>query len=124
MDRIFKAMADPTRLAVLRALRGGPVTAGKLAQKAGAAPNALSFHLRVLAGAGLVSDRREGRFIMFMLNTEAIAIAADFLEGLRAVPVRPVRRVAVEAADVEGEQTRGAPPPPSASIPEDDVTLL
>ena len=107
MDRIFKAMADPTRLAVLRALRGGPVTAGKLAQKAGAAPNALSFHLRVLAGAGLVSDRREGRFIMFMLNTEAIAIAADGGRCHTALRSRGVRRGLLSGDSVRPRDRRG-----------------
>lgn len=52
-----------------------------------AAQSRLSFHLRVLKEAGLITDRRNGRWIHYSLNRDALDAAAQFLES-----VRPKRR--------------------------------
>jgi ArsR family transcriptional regulator len=67
-DRSFKAMSDPTRRAILRALRDGPLSAGDLARRLGIAPNALTFHTRVLREARLVRMERSGRRVLCTLN--------------------------------------------------------
>jgi DNA-binding transcriptional ArsR family regulator len=69
MDDIFKALADPTRRRILRLLQGGEMSAGQLAERFEITAPSMSHHFGVLKQADLVSSRREGQQIIYMLNT-------------------------------------------------------
>lgn len=71
-DEIFKAMADPHRRQILGELVRQSREAGELARMVGLAPNALSFHLRALKAADLVSVRREGRYLRYSLESASL----------------------------------------------------
>ncbi len=73
--RSLSAIAQETRLHVFRALvQAGPagLAAGQLAALAQVTPSALSFHLKELANAGLVSARHEGRFMIYSAQIGAM----------------------------------------------------
>ena len=71
--RLFHALSDGTRLSILQRLRFGERCVCDLTDALDAAQSRLSFHLKVLKDAGLVTDRREGRWMYYTLNTEALA---------------------------------------------------
>ena len=71
--RALAALAQPLRLQVFRALVvAGPqgLTPGAMSDGTGVPPNTLSFHLKELAHAGLVSQQREGRFLIYRADFE------------------------------------------------------
>ncbi|MFQ5563912.1 MAG: ArsR/SmtB family transcription factor [Parvularculaceae bacterium] len=78
----FSALAQETRLEVLRALiRAGPkgMAAGALAESLGASAPTLSFHLKELVRAGLILSRRQGRSIVYAADYGGIRTLVDFL---------------------------------------------
>ena len=77
--RAFHALSDPTRLQLLALLRNGERCVCELTEALGAAQSRLSFHLGVLKDAGLVLDRREGRWVHYRLNQEQVERLAGVL---------------------------------------------
>jgi DNA-binding transcriptional ArsR family regulator len=67
-DAVFRAIADPTRRALLDALAEGDRPAGDLGRPFAISQPGLSQHLRVLREVGLVRERREGRRRIYRLN--------------------------------------------------------
>jgi ArsR family transcriptional regulator len=80
--QLFHALSDETRLAVLDMLRDGEQCVCDLQDALDAAQSRLSFHLKVLREAGLVSDRKEGRWSYYRINTEALEEVHDLVRML------------------------------------------
>jgi ArsR family transcriptional regulator, arsenate/arsenite/antimonite-responsive transcriptional repressor len=80
--RLFHALSDETRLSILKRLRHGERCVCELTDALDAAQSRLSFHLRVLKEAGLVIDRREGRWMYYTLNGETLGDVADLVQTL------------------------------------------
>ena len=89
---LFHALSDDTRLDILERLRTGERCVCELTDDLDAEQSRLSFHLKVLKDAGLVHDRREGRWSYYTLCTETLAEAIDTLAELRR-PSPPRLRV-------------------------------
>jgi ArsR family transcriptional regulator len=90
--RLFHALSDQTRLSILQRLRFGERCVCELTDALDAAQSRLSFHLKVLKDAGLVTDRREGRWMYYTLNAEALSELAEVVETLAAEPSAAERR--------------------------------
>lgn len=82
--RLFHALSDETRLAVLDLLRDGERCVCELQDALGAAQSRLSFHLRVLKDAGLVSDRRDGRWSYYAIVPDGLADTHEVVRELAA----------------------------------------
>ena len=80
---IFKALADPTRRQILQDLQGGEMSAGEIVERFDISGPSISRHLAVLRGAELVSERRNGNRILYVLQEERLALAmSDFLSAV------------------------------------------
>jgi ArsR family transcriptional regulator len=83
---LFHALSDGTRLSILERLRFGERCVCDLTDALDAAQSRLSFHLKVLKDAGLVTDRRDGRWMYYTMNTETLDEAAELIEALASTP--------------------------------------
>ena len=78
MAGLFHALSDETRLGIVLKLLAGERCVCDLTSALGAAQPRLSFHLKVLKDAGLVTDRREGRWVHYALVPETLAELESF----------------------------------------------
>jgi DNA-binding transcriptional ArsR family regulator len=81
---VFRAIADPTRRAILDRLRAGPAPVNDLAADFAQTRPAISKHLRVLRASRLVSEKRVGRERYYSLEPAPLQRAAGWLEGYRS----------------------------------------
>ncbi len=89
--RVFHALSDETRLALVVLLRDGERCVCELTADLQAAQSRLSFHLKVLKEAGLIADRREGRWSYYTLVPAAIDGLEEMIAELS--PTSAVRAV-------------------------------
>ncbi len=96
--QLFHALSDETRLAVLDMLRNGERCVCELQDALDAAQSRLSFHLRVLREAGLVQDRKEGRWMYYRINPDTLAEVHDLVRVLGTNPLGGPRGLRVFGA--------------------------
>jgi ArsR family transcriptional regulator len=90
--QLFHALSDETRLRILERLRGGERCVCEMTDALDAAQSRLSFHLKVLKEAGLVTDRRDGRWMYYTLDREALTEATEVARWLASEPTAAERR--------------------------------
>jgi DNA-binding transcriptional ArsR family regulator len=78
---VLDALGDPTRRAVLELLREGERPVGELAARLPVSRPAVSQHLRVLRGAGLVTERRDGTRRLYRVDPQGLAALRAYLES-------------------------------------------
>jgi DNA-binding transcriptional ArsR family regulator len=81
---VFRAIADPTRRAILDRLRAGPAPVNDLAADFDLSRPAVSKHLRVLREARLVTEERVGRERLYQLHPAPLQRVAGWIEGYRS----------------------------------------
>src|SRR6476661_7037005 len=85
LNRVFQALADPTRRAVLERLSRGPASMSELAQPFRMALPSFSQHLDVLERCGLVRSRKQGRVRTYELAPEPLQEAEQWMVTQRAI---------------------------------------
>ncbi len=81
--RVFDAIADPTRRAILDALRRGPLAAGEIADLFPVSRPAVSRHIRILRQAGLLTERRAAQSRIYSLDPEPLRSVEQWLAHYR-----------------------------------------
>lgn len=82
----LRALADPTRREILTLLRDGSKSAGEICEHFPVTAASISRHLSVLKEADLIRDQRDGKFIIYTLNTsvlEDIMLWVNELKGMK-----------------------------------------
>lgn len=85
LDRVFHALGDPTRRAVVRRLGSGPAAVGELARPFKMALPSFTQHLAVLEKSGLVTSRKEGRQRIYKLAPAPLKAAEKWMLEQRAL---------------------------------------
>lgn len=80
--KVFKALCDPKRLAILEQLRGGEKCACVLQQLLDLTQSGLSYHMKILCDSGIVVSRQEGKWTHYRLSASGRDKAAALLKKL------------------------------------------
>lgn len=78
-DQVFRALADPTRRAMIRMLGKGEACVSDLVSATDVTQSAVSQHLKMLRDAGLVKERQEGRRRIYALQPKTLIVVRDWL---------------------------------------------
>jgi DNA-binding transcriptional ArsR family regulator len=93
LDKTFAALADPTRRAILKRLADGEATVSELAEPFPVSVQAVSKHLKVLEGAGLITRGRTAQLRPSRIDGAALKEAADWIDGYRGFWERGFERM-------------------------------
>ena len=83
LQETLRALADPTRREILTMLRSGSKSAGEISECFSITAAAISRHLSVLKDADLIRDQREGKFIIYTLNTSVLEDVLFWVSNLK-----------------------------------------
>jgi DNA-binding transcriptional ArsR family regulator len=100
MQAMLKALAEPRRVAILQLVKGRELPSGEIASHFKTTRPAISQHLRVLAKAGLLSERRDGTRRLYRIRREGFEQLRAFLDTFWD------ERLATLKAEVEAEARR------------------
>ncbi len=103
LQNTLKALSDPIRREILNLLKDGEMSAGEIVEKFPVTGASISRHLSVLKEADLIRDTREGKYIIYQLNTsvlEEIMLWITELQGetQKALPREDLQRELSEDA--------------------------
>lgn len=80
--KVFKALCDPNRLAILELLRSGEQCACVLLEQLELKQSGLSYHMKILCESGIVTSRQEGKWTHYRLSGEGRDRAVELLREL------------------------------------------
>ena len=77
--KVFRALCDPKRLAILELLREGEQCACMLMDRLGMGQSAVSYHMKILCESGIVASRQEGKWTHYSISPAGSRQAAELL---------------------------------------------
>lgn len=80
--KVFKALCDPNRLAILELLRNGEKCACVLLEQLELKQSGLSYHMKILCESGIVASRQDGKWTHYRLSIEGRDRAVELLKRL------------------------------------------
>ncbi len=83
LQSTMRALSDPTRREILNLLKKDSMSAGDISGHFDMSVPAVSKHLSILKDAGLIRDRREGKYIYYELNASVLEEVLIWIESLR-----------------------------------------
>ena len=83
LQTTLRALADPTRRDILNLLKAGKMAAGDIAEHFSVTDASISRHLSVLKEADLVRSTRDGKFLLYELNTSVLEETMLWLSSLK-----------------------------------------
>jgi DNA-binding transcriptional ArsR family regulator len=92
-DKIFQALADPSRRAIFESLTRGEAAVKDLTARFNISQPAVSQHLATLKDAGLVSGRREGRHVFYRVEPQGMKPLIDWITHYQAFWTERVQRL-------------------------------
>jgi len=101
IDRVFHALGDPTRRAILERLSQGPISASRLAEPLEVTLAAVMQHLQVLEESGLVRTEKLGRVRTCRIEPEGLSVAAQWIADRRSIWERRLDRLGEFLAEPE-----------------------
>jgi len=116
VESVFDALGEPVRRQIIARLRVGPTPVGKLAEQLTVGRPAVSKHLRVLEGAGLVRHHSRGTRNLYALAPEGMVVAQQWLVGMWDTALDAYAG-AVEAAALRQGSTPAPSTPPDRGTP-------
>jgi DNA-binding transcriptional ArsR family regulator len=101
VDRVFHALGDPTRRALVENLGGGPLSVSQLATPLNISLTAVAQHLQVLEESGLVRTEKVGRVRTCRLEPEGFAVLEQWIRDRRSMWERRLDRLGDVLAEGE-----------------------
>jgi DNA-binding transcriptional ArsR family regulator len=106
LDRVFRALSDPTRMVMVERLSRGPASVSELARPLEISLPAVVQHLHVLEDSGLVSSEKVGRVRRCQIEAAALRPAEDWITDRRTTWERRLDRLGEYLAEDPYEPTR------------------
>jgi DNA-binding transcriptional ArsR family regulator len=100
----LRALADGNRRRILASLRQDAAPVGAIAERVEMSQQAASHHLRVLRGAGLVTERREGTRHLFRVRTDGLRVVEGYLSEFWPAHLAALKEAA--EAESRGDKAR------------------
>ncbi len=102
--KLFRGFGDPSRIAILLALRGGPLTVSEIVQATGLSQPNTSNHLGCLRECGLVTAEQNWRYVSYQLSDERVVGLLELAEALLADTARGVYECMRYTSTTQGDE--------------------